>query len=213
MAIIDTKEFNTEFPENKIVLLNGKELICHPKAECIENIADDKLKLDTTGTYLSVGKKPQNKVSKKETDPNEQLFLDNAFYFLHNADRIFSDSRMFLAPVPIQNGIAYTGTSGFRNPTLGIYLEWWLNCETDVTKDMKGKDALTYHIAGSPLSGTNSCTCVYPDGESKSISHSPFREVWSTFMKINNRYSEAKAKYEAYTLEEVVNILKGTELS
>lgn len=212
MAIIDTKEFNTTFPKNKIVLLNGKELICHPKVECTDNITDDELKIDTTGTFLSVGKKSQNKVSKKVMAPNEQLFLDNAFYFLNNADKIFSDSRMFLAPVPIQSGIAYTGTSGFHNPTLGVYLEWWLNCETDVTKDKKGRDALTYYIAGSPLSGMNHCACVYPDGKSKDISHYPFREVWSTFMKINNRYSESKAQYEAYTLEEVVNILKASDL-
>ena len=25
--------------------------------------------------------------------------------------------------------IAYTGKSGFRNPTLGVYIEGWMNCK------------------------------------------------------------------------------------
>lgn len=32
---------------------------------------------------------------------------------------------MFLAPVNIDNGLAYIGTSPSRHPTLGVYLKWW----------------------------------------------------------------------------------------
>lgn len=209
MPIIDTKELISEFPENSIVLLNGKELSCYPKAEATAENVDDNLELDTTGRYLVIGNRCKAKATEEEQESKTTLFTDNAFLFYRNIHRIFSDSRMFLAPVPIQNGMAYTGTSGFHTPTLGVYLEWWLNCEVDMTKDGKGKDALTFHIAGSPLSGANHCSCVYPDGTIKGISHYPFRSVWSMFMKINKRYAEAKAKYEAYSLEEVVEILKG----
>lgn len=211
MPVIDTKELHAEFPENRIVLLNGRELVCYPKAEALSDVIDDSLKLDTTGQYLSVGKNTNVKKTEKESD--KTIFTNNAFYFYRHIERIFSDSRMFLAPVPIQSGMAYSGTSGFRNPTLGVYLEWWLNCEVDMTKDKNGKDALTYHLAGSPLSGCNHCTCVYPDGTTMDISHYPFRSVWSMFMKVNNRYTMAKATYEAYSLEEVLRILKETEES
>lgn len=208
MPIIDTKELISEFPENSIVLLDGKELACYPKEEATAENVDDNLKLDTTGRYLIIGNRRRAKAPEEEQESETTLFTDNAFLFYRNIHRIFSDSRMFLAPVPIQNGMAYTGTSGFHAPTLGIYLEWWLNCEVDMTKDGKGKDALTFYIAGSPLSGCNHCACVYPDGTTKDISHYPFRSVWSMFVKINKRYAEAKAKYEAYSLEEVVEILK-----
>ena len=119
-----------------------------------------------------------------------------------------SDSRMFLAPVPIVNGIAYSGTAGFTNPTLGVFVEWWLNCETDVTHDNSGKEALCYAIAGSPLTGINGCGCVYPDGTTERIVYGKFSNVWRTFVQINQRYTEVKQIAEAYSLQEVYDKLK-----
>lgn len=182
MPMNDAKT-QSELTEHCIVLMNGTKLVCYPKFEP----ADRK----TTTEYVDL----------------ESHFYDNAFLFFHNAHRILSDSRMFLAPVPVQSGMAYSGTSGFCNPTLGVYVEWWLNCMIDMTKDNNGNPALTCRIAGSPLSGSNRCTCVYPNGERQSITHHPFRDVWSSFTRINNRYTKAKAMYEAYTLDEVVELL------
>lgn len=126
------KETNDKFvhPEGKIQLLNGNVLDCYP-LEQPENKVDNALKLDTMGTYLAIsGKKPTAAPrSDEEKEEEKKLFLNNAFRFLQYRDRIMSDSRMFLCSVPIQSGIAYTGTRGFQRPTLGIYLEWWLNCE------------------------------------------------------------------------------------
>lgn len=211
MAIVDVNALSTEFPDNRIVLINGTELICYPKVVQPKSFSEDKLTLDLTGKYLTIGSKPSKLVAKKETTENDELkdfFLKNAFLFYRNAHRILNDSRMFLAPVPVQNGLMYTGTSGFRNPTLGVYVEWWLNCEVNLTKDKEGKDAMTYHIIGSPFSGSNRCTCVYPDGRTESITHSPFIKVWSMFMNINQRYTKAKRMYEAYSLLEVVVLLQ-----
>lgn len=207
MAIIDLNALSTEFPANRIVLINGSELVCYPKSDQPESIVEDELSLDLSGKYLTVGSKPVSRPETKEKDDLKHFFYKNAFLFYRNAHRIMSDSRMFLAPVPVHSGLAYTGTSGFHYPTLGVYVEWWLNCDTDVTKDKKGRDALTCRIAGSSLSGSNHCTCVYPDGKIGDISHSPFINVWSTFVKINKRYTEAKQTYEAYTLSEVVELL------
>ena len=179
--------------------------------------AKDDLKLDTTGVYFSLKRNSASPDKKKEESAekalSERFFLDHAFYFLEHADRVFSDSRMFLAHVPVVSGIAYTGTSGFTHPTLGIYLEWWLNCEADVRHDSDGNDALTYYIAGSPLSGCNKCACVYSDGSTKSISHHSFLPVWSTFIDLNRRYTEAKYIYESYSLQEVYDILVASDES
>ena len=214
MAIVDLNALSTEFPEGKIVLINGTVLDCYPKREESDLVVDGKMQLDTTGEFLSIGNKPSKCKKTVVRDPNELIFIEKAFLFYRNAARILSDSRMFLSPVPVRNGLAYTGTSGFQAPTLGIYIEWWLNCEVDVTKDRKGRDALTYHIAGSPLSGMNHCSCVYPDGKTDIISFpSPFIPVWQSFCNINNRYNSAKVKYDSYTLTEVVDILEATEVT
>lgn len=166
---------------NKITLLNSNELTCYPK----ENPAES------------------NTVEPTDLD----FFLDHAFFFYNHADKILSDSRMFLAPVPVRSGIAYSGTHGFENPTLGIFLEWWLHSDCENTKDHQGNDALTYFISGSPLSGTNACSCVYPDGSTAKIHHYSFHPVWKDFMEINTRYELAKAKYKSYTLQEIFKIL------
>lgn len=203
------------FPENKIVLLNGNVLDCFPKSCPPEKIVSNKMKLDTTGVYLSFGKK--RPVSKSVEDPdvesNRDFFLRHAFFFLNHAYIIMQDSRMFLAPVDINSGLAYVGNNGFKAPTLGVYLEWWLGADCNVMHDEKGREALTYYIAGSPLSGRNSCGCVYADGSTKQIVHYPFRSVWSSFVAVNSRYNEAKQIYESYTLQEVYEKLQNHEAS
>ncbi|MCQ2286139.1 MAG: hypothetical protein MJZ76_04615 [Bacteroidales bacterium] len=204
------------FPENKIVLLNGTELDCYPKAIQPQKIQSDNLKLDTTGEYLSFHRKSRKQIALKkerkekanpEKDMLKSFFLQHAVDFYQHAERILSDSRMFLAPVPITNGLAYTGTSGLSNPTLGIYIEWWLTNERACRNEKEGL-LLTYHIAGSPLSGRNNCSCVNSLGETEPISYEPpFSDIWHSFMAINTRYTEAKQRYEAYSLYEVWEIL------
>lgn len=207
MGIID-KENELEHPNGKIQLLNGTVLDCYPLEQPGDKV-DNAMKLDTTGTYLVVGrKKPAEALrSKEEKEEEEKLFLSNAFRFLRYRDRIMSDSRMFLCPVPIQSNIAYTGTSGFRRPTLGIYLELWLNCERASLFEENGTKQLVYHIAGSPLSGSNHCAFVDANGKTELQSIASFISLWPTFMDINCRYDKAKDQYQAYTLKQVVEIL------
>ena len=198
------------FPDGKIVLLNGTQLDCYPLAdEDIETEFQNKLKLDTTGQYLTVGKcKPKTMpVSNEWREMQKQLFVDNAFYLLAHLDRILKDSRMFLAPVAVQSALAYTGTGGFNRPTLGVYLEWWQTCDGAMRIDKKGRRSLIYRLAGSPLSGSNRCSAVREDGKIETVTLSPFINHWSPFIKINTRYTEAKVRYQAYTLQEVLDIL------
>ena len=121
------------------------------------------------------------------------------------------DSRMFLAPVAVQSGLAYTGTSGFRNPTVGVYLEWWSCCKGAVRSGGNGAESLVYYMAGSPLSGANRCAAVHEDGTEEGVALRSFSDYWRSFMKINQRYSEAKARYQAYSLQQVLDILKSGE--
>ena len=200
---------NTEQSQNSITLMNGTVLECFPKESHQGDFVPDKMKLDATGTYLSIGNKPCKPQPRttEEWEQKKKLFTDNAFYLLAHQERIMRDSRMFLAPIAVQNGLAYTGTSGFHAPTLGIYLEWWNECSIALRTDEDGKRSLVYHLAGSPLSGANHCAEVYEDGRVESVQVSSFISHWQPFVNINTRYDEAKHIYQAYTLEQVLDIL------
>lgn len=188
MRIGEKKEFR--HPDGKIQLLDGRVLDCYP---------------------LEGSMNPQRVIAGDDEEEKEllRLFLDNAFVLLANRERILSDSRMFLCPLPFcRNGLAYMGTSGFERPTLGIYLEFWMTCEQACHVDDNDGKWLLHHIAGSPLSGSNRCRFVNERGEEKTEQVMSFRKVWPTFKEINRRYDEAKLKYDAYTLRQVLCILE-----
>lgn len=182
------------------------------KSELPEQLNRDDISLDTSGEFLQWGNKPcRHKRSEACTDEEElNLFLRNAHRLIAEADSIMADSRMFLAPLPIRNGLAYTGTSGFSHPTLGIYIEWWRNNECAWTEDKSGALQPIYYISGSPLSGCNACEYISAEGKSESVSVRHFSSVWRSFAKINTHYTEAKQLYEAYTLEEIIDKLFAT---
>lgn len=204
---------NTEHPKNCITLMNGAVLECYPKEAPQTDFPSNEMKLDKTGVYLRVGNKqlkPQPKPTE-DVERQKKLFTDNAFYLLAHREHIMRDSRMFLTPVMVQNGLAYTGTSGFNAPTLGIYLEWWALCSEAMRIDENDNRSLVFHLAGSPLSGANHCAEVYEDGRVKQIHLSYFSDCWRPFMAINARYDEAKHLYQAYTLEELLAILRNED--
>lgn len=206
--IIEMPELQTD--GNRFQILNGNWLEGYPLAEPQTTI-DNQLQLDTTGQYLSVGRqKPRQNLSLEET---AKTFYTNAFLFWNYREVIYSDSRMFLAPVPVKNGLAYTGTSGFRCPTLGIYLEWWERCDQAhffVEKGLINKhneERLIWYFAGSALSGSNLCASVNKTGEIDTTSTCSFSKVWRSFVEVNTRYDEIKQHYQTFTLEQIVDIL------
>lgn len=191
-----------------IELIDGSGLECYPiLVENVEEISSA-FSLDTTGQYLSIGRRKPLPDRRQEEQYQDRLLYENAFLFLANADKILSDSRLFLAPIGVVNGMAYTGTSGFSKPTLGIYIEWWLY-HKEGSFDKDGNPI--WFISGSPLSGASACSSVDRKGKLHHRVYSPegFRGSWTTFTDVNNRYNEAKTKYMAYTLEEAIDILKG----
>lgn len=152
-------------------------------------------------------------MNPNDIQAEQRLFYDNAFLFLAHSERIMNDKRMSLAPIPIQSGLAYTGTSGFHNPTLGVYLEFWQNCHLATRIDGNGIKSLLCRIAGSPLTGSNKCDVVYEGGMVESVQLPCFRPVWHEFIEINKRYNEAKATGECCSLKQVVEILAKEELT
>ncbi len=144
------------------------------------------------------------------TDEERELFLNNAFFLLSRAKRILSDSRMFLAPIDFGSGLAYSGY--FAKPTLGIYIEWWQSCAYAVQND--GEDMkLVYRLAGSPLSGMNHCSCVDMMCKSHTVTLSDFSRAWLPFARISSRYKDCKQKYQHYTIQQVIDILRSDESS
>ena len=84
-----------------------------------------------------------------------------------------------------------------------------LGCERSVIKKDGEIHALTYYLAGSPLSGINRCNAVTCNGETENVSFSgSFAELWRPFMAINKRYTEAQGIYQAYSLEETIARLR-----
>ena len=199
------------FPKGKIILTSGKVLECLLKEELPAVIRPDDPGLDTTGVYLQIGKPTPRKNPAKEDNAWMDLFCKNAFFLYEHRDAILSDSRMFLTPLPFKNNLAYTGTNGLQNATLGIYLEWWEACQQTVLRNEDGTvRALTYFFAGSPLSGSNSCCAVTRAGRRETVQFSPFIDIWRSFININTRYTEAKQVYQAYTLEETIQAIQAS---
>lgn len=143
-------------------------------------------------------------IQQKQTSEFEdtKIFLNNAFFFLSHRDRIISDSRMFLASVPVQNGPIY-----FGKLCLGAYLKWWLSYDAVRRISEEGRLSLVFRLAGSPFSGRNSCNEVYEDGSHKVVHISNFMNAVGRLKRISENYSKHN-NTERYSLEEVVEILK-----
>ena len=132
----------------------------------------------------------------------DELFTANAHFLFENRDRIFADSRMFLAPVNIMSGAAYIGA--LPKPTVGTYIEWWLR---------RGTEELAYFVSGSPLSGTNVSLSIAKDGSHVPLQADFFMNLAGEFRNAHYRYIEERKRFEAYSLIEVVMRLKGTKPS
>ena len=136
----------------------------------------------------------------------KELFFKEAFFLYEHREAIYSDERMFCTPLPFDNNLAYSGNYGLDNATLGVYLEWWDSCERVVLKERDEVVELTYFIAGSPLSGINTCAVVDRDGKPRrhSFIEKHFSEIWRSFEEINSRYEVEKQSHPAFTLEETI---------
>ena len=209
-------------PEGAIRLLDGTILTCYPKPEeeeqpsnesqpeevlqQSEEVVADELPLETMERHFGMGRRRiAPKPEAKEV--LRQSFIDNAFYLLAHRERILQDSRMFLTPIGVQNGSPYTKSLGLDAPTIGVYLEWWSSCLGSMVLSKSGRMSLIYELTGSPHSKVTSGRQLYEDGETEPIHLYSFVHYWEPLIEINKRYNEAKKIYEAYTLQELLDIL------
>ena len=105
---------------------------------------------------------------------------------------------MFLAPVNVMSGAAYVGA--LPKPCVGTYLEWWLR---------RGKDELAFHVSGSPLSGANVSKSIAKNGKLVPLPASPFLDLVKEFQNAHKRYLAEREQFDAYSLWEVIQRLKG----
>lgn len=68
-------------------------------------------------------------MSKIETQ-HEELLKENSFTLLRNHHIILNDPRMRYATINITCGKAKNGVKELTNPTVGAYIEWWINNNT-----------------------------------------------------------------------------------
>lgn len=199
---------NSNIIENCIRLQDGRGIQGYPKQDPVVEEEKETPMFDTTGEYFSIRKKPQKpKLTDEEELALRDMFTDNAFLILANRERILSDSRMLLTSLCVRNGLAYSGA--FQTATLGVYIEWWINAPYSVLFDEKDDAmSLVWYVSGSPLSGGNLCANVTEDGKTETVRVPFFRKLWPKFADIIADYHEPKKLYQAYTLPEVIDILK-----
>ncbi len=133
-----------------------------------------------------------------DIEAEQKCFLENAFLFYSATERILNDDALCFIPVPFENNLAYSGTSGLRGATLGVYVKWWQVYKGALSLEKKSwlvgkpiEPRLLYFIAGSPLSGSNGCSEVNPDGVSYKRVLSPFIDAWRSFMNVNKSHTAA----------------------
>lgn len=140
---------------------------------------------------------------KNITNEQQLLFTSHLKNFYDHKEIIYSNSRYFLTPLPVDYfGLAYSGPIVI---TLGMLLELWdtFPDTTDTHQDCGGQ-ILIYSFGGSPLSGSHSwqgfCRkCLeYTKG-----SKDRFPDLWHPFKEQANRYSQY-LQYDHATIDEII---------
>lgn len=193
--------------------MNGQQLNVYEKLENVfpqhaNNEVNNTLALDAEDEYLFVARR-KREIEQRDQERKEQreAFVRNLWFFYEHRDVIYQDSRMFMAPVPMVNSLAYSGTRGFRAPVLGVYMEWLERCEQAHVSDDNGMHAMIYQFAGSPRCGSNHCMAVDRMGQTSAVHIVGFKSLWTSFMEINTRYDDYKGEAEAFDLEVVSEII------
>ncbi len=216
MQSYPTQLGSPDHPEGKIQLLDGSIIDAYPKrvkktpkpAELLTEESKEKEKPKVRKRWHIQTKRAKIRAHIEAHRIRTKDFYENAFFFLENSERILSDSRMFLAPVPLRSNLAYFGHAPFESPTLGIYIEFWKNSEYAVFNDKDNIQRVVGSMAGSTLSGNNFTVCGDKFGRIKEMHITKFSSTARDFMFINKRYKEVKEKYDAYTLSEVIEIFR-----
>lgn len=134
----------------------------------------------------------------------KDLFYRNIQLFIDNAGRILADPRMAYCPVPVDNGLAQTGS--LPPATLGGYVDWWVN-SPETSRDRHGRPV--WFISGSVLSGRHACLCVDSSGQSvKADLPISVNTIARAFNQSQHKYHPAPTDCTPCTLQAVISLLR-----
>ncbi len=148
-------------------------------------------------------------MKKMSFNEEQKLFMESAWLLYNNRDRILSNPCMAYAPINMPNGLMYCGDRAFKGATIGVYLDWWQECEKAVVTDEDGRRSLIVCFGGSVLSGWNNCHMVDEEGFVSETRVQGFPTLWHPFSHICHRYADGEKPEEPYCLEEVICRLTG----
>lgn len=194
-------------PEDKLQLTDGRIIQGYTFERIVKTHLDPHELIPENGMWARC--KKDNHRRDDMMKEQLRLFTDNAFFFLANSKRILSDSRMFMTPISIIGGFPASSLSGYQAPILGVYLEWWNTCEASTVIDEHGDTSLVFLLAGNPAKGTNYCAYVNQKGVITRAPIPHFNQACKEFIRISQRYTEARQEFAAFTLEEVLHLLHG----
>ena len=114
----------------------------------------------------------------------EREFAKRILELLKDAERILSNQELACEIVPVSNGTAQTGT--YSNPTIGGYLDWWLN-HPEYSRDKNGR--YIWKLTGSILSGAYACQAVDESGVSHVAElNRHFNDTYRSFVESQRKY-------------------------
>ena len=142
-----------------------------------------------------------------ELKQEQQLFVDSAWLLYCNSKRILGDLRMAYTPINMPNGLMYCGDKAFKGATIGVYLDWWQECEKAVVTDEDGRRHLIVCFGGSVLSGWNKCNMVDEDGNVSEIRVQNFHSMCRHFIHLCHRYANGDKPEQPLSLKEVISQL------
>ncbi|MCM1333338.1 MAG: hypothetical protein NC248_12110 [Bacteroides sp.] len=121
---------------------------------------------------------------KYRISDNEREFTARIPALLKDAEQILANLKLANQLVDVNNGTAQTGA--YCNPTLGGYLDWWINCP-EYSRDKNGR--FIWKLTGSLLSGAHACQAVDENGVSypAELNHH-FNTTYRSFIASQRKY-------------------------
>ena len=146
-------------------------------------------------------------MSKIETQ-HEELLKENAFTLLRNHHIILNDPRMRYATINITCGKAKNGVKNLTNPTVGAYIEWWINNNTICYYYHQGY-TLSYKLIVNDSWMNASLKYTSKSGTTYDMPTLNSRELWANLETSIARHSLSNEEgITPYTFEQVIETLK-----
>ncbi|MCM1319628.1 MAG: hypothetical protein NC217_04535 [Muribaculaceae bacterium] len=142
-----------------------------------------------------------NKNEKSKDTRN--LFYENVWLFLDNAEMIINTPALFYAPT--SENIKPVEQPGYSK--IGVWVKWWKECQTR-SRDTDGNPVV--YFIGSPFSGMHSCMSVGRDGEliRKCPLHTSWMSVMKSYCNVNDEYKETAPPADAMNLSEAIDYVR-----